>query len=76
MVMVKFATLCDAPDCGKRSDEYTGWPTCRACLLDICPEHTVPGSVKEREHEDADGNVDGIVQTVYCLDCLATWGPE
>lgn len=76
MTSVKYADICDAPGCGKRSEEYAGWPTCRACMLDFCPDHTVPGSVQEREHEDFDGHVDGIVQTVYCTLCLATWGAE
>lgn len=74
MTMVKFATICDAPDCGKRSEEYTGWPSCRACMLDTCPEHTVPGSLQEHER-DRDGEAI-MTQDVYCKDCLATWGAE
>ena len=37
MGMVRFATKCDW--CGKRSEEYTSWPHCRECGLDLCPDH-------------------------------------
>ena len=72
---VKFATLCDAPECKKRSEEYGAWPRCRGCLLDICPDHAVPGS-----HHEEERNVDGedvqTAGTVYCLECKIQWGDE
>ena len=75
MTTVKFCAICDAPNCGKRSEEYAAWPYCRECKLHTCPDHTVPGS-----HRDEERNVDGEdVQTygsVYCTDCKATWGDE
>lgn len=36
MSIVRFATLCDR--CGKRSEEYSGWPTCECCVEDVCPD--------------------------------------
>lgn len=35
MSIVRFATLCD--HCGRRSEEYSSWPSCRECLEDVCP---------------------------------------
>ena len=35
MSIVRFAMLCDK--CGKRSEEYTPWATCRECGMDFCP---------------------------------------
>lgn len=74
MILVKFASLCDAPDCLKRSEEYGNWPTCRNCHLDTCPDHTVPGSLQEHEYDRDDEAV--MKQDVYCTACLATWGAE
>lgn len=66
-VMVIFATLCDAPDCGARSEEYTSWPSCRVCHSATCPAHAIPGSTKEREY-DRDG-VAECVPSVICMFC-------
>jgi hypothetical protein len=33
-MIVKFAELCDT--CGRRSEEYTTWLTCRDCGEDVC----------------------------------------
>ena len=78
MTLVRFASKCDAPDCGRRSEEGANWPSCRSCGLDICPDHTVPGSLKqsERDRSDEDGTEAIMTESVYCLDCLATWGAE
>ena len=38
-MMVRFATTCDHPDCGQRSEEYTSWPSCRYCGDSCCPAH-------------------------------------
>lgn len=35
MSNVMFAQLCDK--CKRRSEEYGGWPTCRECGEDVCP---------------------------------------
>ena len=39
--MIRFATLCDIPNCLKRSEEYTTWPTCIDCERDFCPAHGI-----------------------------------
>ncbi len=39
MAMVRFAQICDASDCGRRSEEYTRWAECRECGRDLCPAH-------------------------------------
>ena len=59
MSMTRFATICDAPKCTARSEEYTSWPVCRGCMGNICPAHTTDGSLIESER----GN------TVVCLAC-------
>jgi hypothetical protein len=48
MTMVRFATTCD--HCGKRSEEYTAWPSCRDCLTDTCAECDVPSERTEDEY--------------------------
>lgn len=53
MSIVRFATLCDKAECGKRSEEYTSWPTCRQCQDDVCKECQVPGSDTEDERNEA-----------------------
>lgn len=47
MSMVRFATLCDR--CGARSEEYSAFPTCCDCLLDICPACDRPSDRTEDE---------------------------
>jgi hypothetical protein len=59
MSCVRFATLCDAEDCLRRSEEYSSWPTCRECGADVCPQHADPSSLHE-----SDGK-----ETVVCLTC-------
>lgn len=56
MSMVRFATLCDR--CGRRSEEYTSWPTCEACERDICDRCDCPSERTEDERG----------QTL-CVDC-------
>jgi hypothetical protein len=51
MAIVRFATLCDK--CGRRSEEYTAWPSCRECLEDVCPNCYVTGSASEDENNRA-----------------------
>jgi NMD protein affecting ribosome stability and mRNA decay len=68
MATVPFATLCDR--CGRRSEEYTSWPSCRDCLDDICPDCDVASERTEDEAhstqcrgcaaEEAHGQVHGI----------------
>ena len=58
-MMVMFATTCDA--CGVRSEEYTGWPTCRECQEDFCPAHQAPGTF-------VDADVDQP-ETCLCVAC-------
>lgn len=62
MPMVKFATTCDALGCGRRSPEYTCWPTCRGCSEFFCPEHIDPASYK---------GGDGEPVTCLCWPCEA-----
>jgi len=59
MAMVPFAAKCDAAVtmitgekgvCGKRSAEYTSWPTCRECHEHVCPEHMRPGTDDSDDH--------------------------
>lgn len=78
MTLVKFAAICDAPGCDARSEEYRGWPSCRACLLDTCPDHAVEGSLQQHEfdRETEDGTEAVMVEDVYCKACLASEGPE
>lgn len=40
-MLVKFASLCDIDNCGKRSGEYTTWPSCLICQLEFCPMHGI-----------------------------------
>ncbi len=48
--IVRFATVCV---CGKRSDEYTSWPTCHDCGEYICPNCQKPGTDTEDERNEA-----------------------
>lgn len=59
-MLVKFATVCDYTPgpCGVRSPEYTAWPYCRVCGVQVCPDHQRPGSQRGDEHP-----------TCLCLDC-------
>jgi len=66
MAMVRFATTCDYDvfqpgmrHCNARSEEYTAWPSCRECQLDVCPAHTAPGTRHENDGRD----------TVLCIAC-------
>ncbi len=69
-MIVKFATTCDYFDhslpsgsriCGKRSEEYTAWPTCRNCNDHTCPDHMKVGSKTEADVDKP--------ETCLCLDC-------
>lgn len=53
MTMVRFATACNL--CGKRSEEYTAWPTCRDCDAHVCPDCAAPDSpvTGDGERQDA-----------------------
>ena len=42
MSLTRFAGICDR--CGKRSEEYSRWPECRSCELDICSDCQAPDS--------------------------------
>lgn len=50
MSMVRFATLCDK--CGRRSEEYSAWPSCKDCMEDACPDCDIESerSGDERNH--------------------------
>lgn len=67
-MMVRFTTTCDFKAhtgdeaCGRRAGEYTSWPHCRECGMDLCPEHQVPGSL-------IDADVDQPA-TALCVDCV------
>lgn len=50
-MMVRFATLCDT--CKARSEEYSSWPSCQECQLDVCPKCYVSGSWTEDERHEA-----------------------
>lgn len=56
MSMVMFATICDP--CGKRSEEYSAFPSCRTCMEDVCP--------------DCSTNIDDEHKRADCLRCLET----
>jgi len=71
MSMVKFATLCD--QCGKRSEEYTAWPSCEGCgdeVCDDCGRVTKTGDgdrpdkaiCKKCEKESGSSTAEGIVE--------------
>lgn len=63
MVLVKYASRCDVTvyesltdpsrgsACGKRSVEYTEWPTCRVCNDHVCADHEVPYTHRAGEGE-------------------------
>lgn len=57
MSLVRFASKCDF--CGKRSEEYTEWPTCSVCMLHTCPNCMLEDSFVEKESGD----------TCICLEC-------
>lgn len=61
MAMVKFATVCDKPNCKNRSEEYTGYPTCRDCQEEVCPAHMVPGSLNSFDGTNG--------YTCLCVEC-------
>lgn len=42
-MVVKFADICDG--CEAQSDDYTAWPTCRECLVSVCPDCSAPGTL-------------------------------
>ncbi len=56
-MMIRFATVCDKPECGIKSAEYEAFPTCRDCLQHICPGHRI------LEEDDPETN------RTLCLDC-------
>ena len=58
-MIVRFATLCD--QCGKRSDEYTAFPSCVECMEDVCEQCAT-------HHDNAD--VDHP-ETALCHKCRA-----
>jgi NMD protein affecting ribosome stability and mRNA decay len=58
MSIVRFAMLCDK--CGRRSEEYGGWSSCRNCGEDVCPDCDV---VAERTEDEANKTL--------CRDCKA-----
>lgn len=68
MTMVRFATTCDR--CTARSEEYSAWASCRACLEDICPSCSLPGSEQD-ESVDMGEAGDGERVTVLCRECAA-----
>jgi hypothetical protein len=47
-MIVKFASRCDKPGCGIRSEEYVEFPHCSSCGEHACPNHRVAGSVDDR----------------------------
>lgn len=70
MSMVKFATRCDR--CGRRSEEYTTWPSCRECQQDVCSTCASPGSLQDHERDVSDelyGTYAIHYETVLCAPC-------
>lgn len=59
-MMVRFATVCDSYGCGRRSEEYSAWPTCRGCDRDVCDGC--------RAHTFDDADVDRN-ETCLCREC-------
>ena len=51
MSMVRFAVICDF--CNRRSEEFTGWYTCRECGLDVCDDCAADGSCGDDETRKA-----------------------
>lgn len=47
---VMFATKCDT--CGKRSAEYSTWPTCSECMEHACPTCDIPAKRTEDERDE------------------------
>ena len=75
MAMVKIATLSDNPNCLRRSDEYTAWPTCRSCGKHVCAACTEPFSLLEDDSDNSEGVAEMKI-TVQCADCLESEGPD
>lgn len=77
--MISFATPCGVllptGHCPNESEQYRPLPKCRSCGEAVCPEHTVPGSLQEREFDiegDGDhGPVAVMAETVECTVCAA-----
>ena len=65
-MMVRFATLCDR--CQKRAEEYTAWPSCRECSLDICYACDMSG---HRHNADVDKP-----ETTLCRACAENESEE
>lgn len=59
MSLVKFASICDWPGCGSRSEEYVAYPSCKECQRDLCPRHQVKDSLDEERNN------------ALCLACAA-----
>ena len=57
MSIVRFATTCDQCVQERRSAEYTSFPECRECGMDICPDHEMSN---ERNNE---------TNKTLCRDC-------
>lgn len=62
MSIVKFAVICDK--CGARSGEWSGFPCCRECLDDTCPDCDM-----ESERDDE-------TSRTLCSDCCSPKAPR
>ena len=69
MAMVRFASTCDTPSCGRRSEEYTAWPQCRTCHKHVCGQCAEPFTVHTIGRSDDDGR-EWEELTVQCGACL------
>ena len=49
--------------CGRRSDEYTAWPSCSNCMGDICDQCMAPGTLDTGDGDRGD--------RCYCKPCNA-----
>lgn len=49
MTMVRFATTCDGPCCGVRSEEYHSWAMCRECSDHFCLDCREPGTTVDAD---------------------------
>jgi hypothetical protein len=48
-MIIKFATVCDMPNCKEVSAEYSTFPTCRECGRDVCYGHQATDSLNEEQ---------------------------
>lgn len=70
MSVVRFASTCDHPGCGVRSEEYTEWPECRDCGNHCCPQHATAMQDHSRDVEGTGQNEGMGMHAIEWVDCL------